>query len=85
MTELDKLMRIKDPAVRIKVHYARAEVFMDQENFKEGLDEIESVLLRQPNIASMRRPCCARCWTFTGRELSRRIRPTSNMACMTVE
>ncbi|MFK7910841.1 MAG: hypothetical protein AB8F34_09570 [Akkermansiaceae bacterium] len=48
MTELDKLMRIKDPASRIKVHYARAEVFMDQENFKEGLDEIESVLLREP-------------------------------------
>ena len=48
MTELDKLMRIKTPGARIKVHYARAEVFMDQENFKEGLDEIESVLRRQP-------------------------------------
>jgi len=48
MTELDKLMRIKTPGARVKVHYARAEVFMDQENFKEGLDEIESVLRRQP-------------------------------------
>ncbi|MBT8043549.1 MAG: hypothetical protein KJO79_01255, partial [Verrucomicrobiae bacterium] len=48
MTELDKLMRIKDPKARIQVHYARAEVFMDQENYKEGLDEIESVLLREP-------------------------------------
>ncbi len=48
MTELDKLMRIKNPGSRIKVHYARAEVFMDQENYKEGLGEIESVLRREP-------------------------------------
>jgi len=48
MTELDKLMRLKNPGSRIKVHYARAEVYMDQENYKEGLDEIESVLRREP-------------------------------------
>jgi tetratricopeptide (TPR) repeat protein len=48
MTELDKLMRLKNLGSRIKVHYARAEVFMDQENYKEGLDEIESVLRREP-------------------------------------
>ena len=48
MTELDRLMRIRDPEVRLKVRYARAEVFMDQENFKEGLDELEAVLLKEP-------------------------------------
>lgn len=48
MTELDKLMRLKESTFRNKVRYARAEVFMDQENFKEGLDMIEAVLLREP-------------------------------------
>ncbi|MDG2401384.1 MAG: hypothetical protein P8M04_12520, partial [Akkermansiaceae bacterium] len=48
MTELDKLLRVKNVSFRNKVRYARAEVFMDQENYKEGLDEIEAVLLREP-------------------------------------
>ena len=48
MTELDKLMQIRDPQARIKAHYARAEVLMDQENFKEAFDEIQTVLRRKP-------------------------------------
>ena len=48
MTELDKLMRIKEVSLRNRVRYARAEVFMDQESYKEGLDEIEKVLLQEP-------------------------------------
>ena len=48
MTELDKLLRVKNVSSRNKVRYARAEVFMDQENYKEGLDELEAVLLREP-------------------------------------
>lgn len=48
MQELDKLMRIKDQNLRNRVRFARAEVFMDQESYKEGLDEIEAVLLREP-------------------------------------
>ena len=48
MTELDKLMRLKNPAFRMRVHYARAEVLMDQENYAEALDEIEAVLRQEP-------------------------------------
>lgn len=48
MTELDKLLRLKNPEFRKRVHYARAEVFMDQENYKEALDEVTSVLRKEP-------------------------------------
>jgi len=48
MTELDKLMRLKNPDFRKRVRYARAEVFMDQENFAEALAEIEGVLREEP-------------------------------------
>jgi tetratricopeptide (TPR) repeat protein len=48
MTELDKLIRLKNPDFRKRVRYARAEVFMDQENYAEALDEIEAVLREEP-------------------------------------
>lgn len=48
MTELDKLMRLNNPAFRMRVRYARAEVFMDQENYAEALGEIEAVLRQEP-------------------------------------
>ncbi len=51
MTELDKLMRLSNPAFRIRVRYARAEVFMDQENYADALGEIEAVLRQEPKHA----------------------------------
>ena len=48
MTELDKLMRLKNPDFRKRVRYARAEVFMDQESYAEALGEIEAVLREEP-------------------------------------
>ena len=51
LTELDKLMRLRQPEFRLRVHYARAEVLMDQENFQEALGEIEAVLRQQPKHA----------------------------------
>jgi len=48
MTELDKLMRLKNADFRKRVRYARAEVFMDQESYAEALDEIEAVLREDP-------------------------------------
>ena len=48
MTELDKLMRMKSPEFRMRVRYARAEVFMDQENYAEALAETDEVLRQQP-------------------------------------
>ena len=51
LDELDKLMRLKDPAFRVRVHYARAEVLMAQENYKEAADSIEAVLRSEPNHA----------------------------------
>ncbi|QTN33087.1 tetratricopeptide repeat protein [Akkermansiaceae bacterium] len=48
MTELDKLMRMKNPEFRMRVRYARAEVFMDQESYAEALAEIDDVLRQQP-------------------------------------
>jgi tetratricopeptide (TPR) repeat protein len=48
LTELDKLMRLRQPEFRLRVHYARAEVLMDQESYKEALGEIEAVLRQQP-------------------------------------
>ena len=46
--ELDKLMRLKDPAFRLQVYYTRAEVLMDQENYKEAFDAVDYVLRQQP-------------------------------------
>jgi len=51
LEELAKLMQISSPSARIKVQYARAEVLMDQENYKEAMDEINAVLSRDPNHA----------------------------------
>ena len=48
LTELDKLMRLRQPEFRLRVHYARAEVLMDQESYKEALGEIDAVLRQQP-------------------------------------
>jgi tetratricopeptide (TPR) repeat protein len=48
LEELDKLMRLKNPAFRIRVRYARAEVLMDQENYADALGEVEAVLRSQP-------------------------------------
>ena len=48
LTELDRLMRLKNPDFRIRVRYARAEVLMDQENFAEALGELEEVLRQEP-------------------------------------
>ena len=49
--ELDKLMRLKDPASRLQVYYTRGEVLMDQENYKEAYDAIDYVLRQQPKHA----------------------------------
>lgn len=48
LDELDKLMRLKDPEFRKQIHYARAEVLMEQENYAEALNEIEAVLRTDP-------------------------------------
>jgi tetratricopeptide (TPR) repeat protein len=48
LTELDKLAAIGNPAFSQRIRYARAEVLMDQENFKEALDEIAAVLRQEP-------------------------------------
>lgn len=51
MTELDKLMRLNDPKSRTRVYFARAEVLMDQENYKEAFEAIQAVLRHDPNHA----------------------------------
>jgi len=48
LDELEKLMRLQNPAFRLRVRYARAEVLMDQENYADALDEVEAVLRSQP-------------------------------------
>jgi len=48
LEELDKLLLIRIAGARSKVHYARAEVLMDQEAYKEALEEVEAVLRRDP-------------------------------------
>ena len=50
LTELDKLMAMKNPAFRIRVRYARAEVFMDQENYAEALAELEVAVGLDPTL-----------------------------------
>ncbi len=51
MTELDTLMKLKEPEFRKRVRYARAEVLMDQESYAEALEEIEQVLRQEPKHA----------------------------------
>lgn len=51
LTELDKLMRLPDPEFRVKIHFARAEVLMEQENYAEALEELEAVLRTEPKHA----------------------------------
>ena len=51
LEELDKLLPIGIPGARSKVHYVRAEVLMDQEAYKEALEEVEAVLRRKPGHA----------------------------------
>jgi tetratricopeptide (TPR) repeat protein len=48
LTELDKLMTLRNPAFRMRVHYARAEVLMDQENYADALESVTAVLRQQP-------------------------------------
>jgi len=49
LEDLEKLMTTRDPSARIRAHYARAEVLMDQENYKEAFDEIDAVLRGNAN------------------------------------
>ena len=49
LEDLGKLMTTRDPSARIRAHYARAEVLMDQENYKEAFDAIDAVLRGNPN------------------------------------
>ncbi len=44
LEDVEKLMRDADVGSRAKVHYAKAEVLMDQENFKDALEEVTTVL-----------------------------------------
>jgi outer membrane protein assembly factor BamD (BamD/ComL family) len=48
LTELDKLVALGNPAFGQRIRFARAEVLMEQENFKEALDEIAAVLRQEP-------------------------------------
>jgi tetratricopeptide (TPR) repeat protein len=54
LEELAKLMLINSPSARIKVQFARAEVLMDQENYKEAMEEVNAVLSRDRNHADAR-------------------------------
>ena len=48
LTELDKLAALGNPAFGQRLRFARAEVLMEQENFKEALEEIAAVLRQEP-------------------------------------
>ena len=54
LKELDKLMLINSPSARINAQYARAEVLMAQENYKDAMVEVKAVLSRDPNHADAR-------------------------------
>jgi len=49
LTELDKLMKVRDQSARIRAHYARAQVYVDKENYVEAFKDIASVLRFVPN------------------------------------
>lgn len=51
LTELDQLMQIRDDNLRTRVHYAKAEVLFDQENYAEAFEEVTAVLKSEPNHA----------------------------------
>ena len=49
LAELDKLMLVRDQNLRTRVHFARAEVFYDQERYADSFNEASSVLKREPS------------------------------------
>lgn len=49
LAELDVLMQVRDQALRTRVHFARAEVFYDQERYADAFKEASSVLKREPS------------------------------------
>jgi tetratricopeptide (TPR) repeat protein len=49
LTELDKLMLIKNDDLRTRAQFARSEVFYDQERYADAYQEIASVLKRRPH------------------------------------
>jgi len=51
LEELEKLLRVPDAGARGRVHYAWAEVLMDQENYKDALGEVDAVLRQDANHA----------------------------------
>ncbi|MFT7639145.1 MAG: tetratricopeptide (TPR) repeat protein, partial [Pirellulaceae bacterium] len=51
IAELDKLMLIRDDSLRTRAHFARAEVFYDQEKYVDAYEEVTAVLKRDLNHA----------------------------------
>ncbi len=51
LAELDKLMLIRDDDLRKRTHFARAEVFFDQEKYADAYEEVSAVLKREPSHA----------------------------------
>jgi len=51
LAELDRLMLVRDEALRQKVHFARARIFYDQEKYADADEEIAAVLRQNPNHA----------------------------------
>ncbi|MFK7790153.1 MAG: tetratricopeptide repeat protein [Phycisphaeraceae bacterium] len=49
LAELDKLMLVRDTELRTRVHFARAEVFYDQERYADAFSEASTVLKREPS------------------------------------
>jgi len=50
LDELDTLTGIKTPSASQKIHYARAKVHMEQEAYKEALEEVEEALRADPDL-----------------------------------
>ncbi|MBT3198307.1 MAG: hypothetical protein HN350_00160 [Phycisphaerales bacterium] len=48
LTALDRLLVIRDASIRMRAHYARAQVFFVQENFVDAVSEIDAVLRNDP-------------------------------------
>ncbi len=48
LKEIDSLLRKNIPESQALLHYARAEVLMEQESYKEAMSEIDDVLRREP-------------------------------------
>ncbi len=51
LADLDKLMLVRDAGLRMRAHFARAEVLFDQEKYADSYDEIKAVLKSDPNHA----------------------------------